>query len=106
MDNALLHENNLKKEVLNLTDEAVSTCGIHFNHSKMQILLFYPNLDMIPMDFLKVSYGRNLVDEEAVASLRLQNPFTLENAQGEGEVKGEVTLETLNQRVSLRRRCL
>lgn len=106
MDNTLLREKKLKKEVLNHTDEAVSTCGIYFEHSKMQILFFYPNLDMIPMDFLKVSYGRKLVDEEAVASLGLQNPSTLENAQGEGEVKGEVTLETLIQRVSLRRRCL
>lgn len=87
LDDALLREKELKEEVPNLSDEAMSTSGIYFEHPNEQIIFLYPNLDFIPMDFLKVAHGGKLGDEEAMAPLELENSASLENSQGEGEMK-------------------
>lgn len=39
------------------------------------------------MDFLKVAHGGKLGDKEAMAPLELEISASLENSQGEGEMK-------------------
>lgn len=83
--------------MLKFNDEAVSTFGVYFKHANEHILLLYPNMDLSPMDFLKVVYGRQLVD--LVASSELESLVTIKNKHKKGTT---VSLEPLSQRVLLK----
>lgn len=56
LDVALLSKNEFDGEMLELTDKLVSTSGVYFERAKEQFSFFYPKLDIIKLDFLKVIY--------------------------------------------------
>ncbi|CAI8599548.1 unnamed protein product [Vicia faba] len=70
-----------EKEVLELTEKAVSTSGVYFERVMEHVLFLYPNLGLSPVNFLKVVGGDKLVDEEVIVSLKLRNPASVETAQ-------------------------
>lgn len=60
---------------------------LFFEHSKEQILFLYPNLDFWQINFLKVLCGGQLMDEETLASSKLESPTLIENTQEKDRTK-------------------
>lgn len=86
LDAALLPEKDFEKVVSELTDEVVSTSNVYLECTKEKALFLYPNMDLSPLDFLKVVRSGELVDEEAMVFPKLGNLTSLESCQSEGEV--------------------
>lgn len=89
MDTTHLHIKKLEKQVSRLTNEEVSTSDVYFYSSKEKVLPIYPTMDLRQMDFLKVLYGGQLVDEEVVASIELESPNPIESTHDKGGVIDE-----------------
>lgn len=47
METAILHQNELEKEVLEPTNEVVSTSDIYFEHAKKQVFFLKLNVYML-----------------------------------------------------------
>lgn len=75
IDAALLHQEDLVKAMSNLSDEKMCTYGVNFECTVEHIFFLYPNLDLSQIDFLKIVYGRDLVDEETVAFHKIPSPI-------------------------------
>lgn len=67
MCDALLYQQKIMTKVSKLNNEVVYTSDIYFERAKEQVSFLYPNLDLSQMEFLKVIYDGQLVDEEAEA---------------------------------------
>lgn len=87
IDVALLLQKELEKEVSNLTDKAMSISDFYFVRSRENILFFYHNMDLSPMNFLKVVHGSKLVDMEELVSPEFEKYASPEKAHDKGEVK-------------------
>lgn len=80
----LLFQQALEAEVLELTDEVMSTYGVYFERFKEKIYLLCPTLNLSQMDFLKVVCDGELVDEEATTPLEPKNSAPDEDTHDEG----------------------
>lgn len=70
-----------------IIDKVMSISDFYFVRSRENILFFYPNMDLSPMNFLKVVHGGKLMDMEEVVSPEFENHASPEKDQGKGEVK-------------------
>lgn len=73
LDDTLHCKKELEKEGSDLTDKTMFTSGIYFECAKEQIFFLNPNMDLSPIDFLNFVRVGELVDKEAMASLKLKN---------------------------------
>lgn len=72
-----------------LTDEVVPISNVYFESANEHIIFLYPDLDLSPMDFLKVICGGKMVEEDVVASPELGSLASLYIAHGGVKKGGE-----------------
>lgn len=66
----------------------MSTSGIYYEWEKEQVSFFYPQLDLGKLDFLKVVYNGQLVDDETVGSLEPEGSSLAKDTQ-DGDAANE-----------------